>query len=71
MYYKSYNCWIKEAGNTKPDKAVFIAKPSKPYWVVYDKYMKSICACRDLTQAVCVSIRNGGVIRQYGGEAHA
>ena len=69
-YQKSYNCWIKELGD-KPEKAVFIAKPSKPYWVVYDQYMKSICACRDLTSAICIAIRKDGVVRQYGGENHA
>jgi hypothetical protein len=75
-YQKNYNCFIKglndHQGNhqeTNPEQ--FAKKDSKPYWIVYQKYLNStkvVCAVRNKVKACVIALdHENRVIRQIGG----
>jgi hypothetical protein len=59
-YQKNYNCFIKNMGEPA-EKAVFIPKDSKPFWIIYQNYLSGarvVCATRNQLRAVTVCLNN-------------
>ena len=54
-YYKSYNCFIRGLNpptNPKRELAELSKRDHTHFWIVYDKYMKVVCASRDHMVAI-------------------
>jgi hypothetical protein len=70
-YRNGLTKWVKDLSKPKMDKVKEELRSGKSYWVIYWEYMglsKSV-AVRDLTSAICISLRNNGYVRQYGGQS--